>query len=124
MRKYTSIFLALAAFFFVALAITAAYKRAPKAVQVETVHPVALLADHADPTQLIIKTKEKVRFDNGDGIDHNMQEAVNGESSTSSFSVPPGQSTRVDFNQAGTFVVTDSLHPSISVKIIVYDPSK
>ncbi len=125
MRKYTSIFLIFAAFFFVALAVTLAYRQMPKTPAVETVHPVSLLSDHADPAELIIRTGETVRFDNNDGIDHSIQEkADDAGASDATWSVPPGGNARLEFKNAGTFNYFDKLHPAIVLKVIVYDPSK
>jgi plastocyanin len=125
MRKLPSIFLIFAAFFFVALAITVAYNQIKKGPTTETVHPVALLGDHADPDQLIIKTGETVRFDNGDGIDHSIRQQPSDEAAVDTAgSVPVGQSYRLQFKHAGTFNYFDTLHPAIKIKVIVYDPSK
>lgn len=125
MRKYTSMFLVFAAFFFAALAITVAYSRHPKTASVETVHPVALLGDHAEPGQLIIRTGETVRFDNGDQIDHDIHEKAEDDGAAAiSLRVPPAGNAKLQFNHAGTFNYFDALHPAITIKVIVYDPAK
>lgn len=124
MRKLTPLFLLLATFFFVAAAVGIVYSRTRKAPVVETVHPVTLLQNHADPAELIIRTGETVRFDNGDGIDHSMYDKANSDPAATTWSVPSGGSNHVTFPQAGTFEYGDKLHPAITVKVVVYDPKK
>jgi plastocyanin len=121
MRKLPPIFFIFAAFFLVALAVGLAYNRmilsnAPRGVT----HTVSLLGDHADPDSLIIGIGEAVEFKAADNIDHDIGQAEG----TSSGVFHPGESYRLEFNQAGNFTYADRLHPSITTSVVVYDPKK
>jgi plastocyanin len=120
MRKLTPLFLLMAAFFLAAIAVGLGYERLQKNARPGgVIHVVSLLGDHAEPSLLTIKIGESVRFIAQDGIEHRITDGT-----VDSGIVKPGEDFQVQLKNPGNSTFKDSLHPKISVEVVVYDPNK
>ncbi|MBW3538137.1 hypothetical protein KY386_01430 [Candidatus Parcubacteria bacterium] len=98
-----------------------------------TVHQVALLADHAEPTALIVKLGESVQFNSRDGKPHNIGQG-GGNENGKDHEHPRGvlesgrfgadEAYRLRFGQTGSYDFHDHLNPHIFVTVVVYDPER
>lgn len=131
MAKLIPVFLVMAAFFLLALAVGLVYHH----TQVQTAAapgPVAqiitLANETASPTDAIINMGQSVAFAAKDNLEYDLWE-VNADGSamdnaTKSGVITPEKPYHVTYARAGTFVYKDHLHQAIQIRIIVIDPSK
>jgi hypothetical protein len=125
MRKLTPLFLLLGAFFLVAVAVGAEFGRSFTGQAPAPVHLVKLASDHAEPAELIVEQNEVIRFAAADGIEHVMVGSGDvAGTDTRSPTLRSGDDYNLRIPRAGTYHFHDELHPAITVRIIVFDPSK
>jgi plastocyanin len=75
-----------------------------------------------DPAELTVKVGTKVTFTNKDGAIHNVAEGQDGKKTDGARfdeAVPPGASTTITFDQAGTVHVTCLIHPTMNLPVTV-----
>jgi plastocyanin len=83
---------------------------------------VNLVGFKFDPTELTVKVGTKVTFTNSDSALHDVAEGQDGkkvEGARFEEDVPPGASTTITFDQAGTVHVTCLIHPTMNLTVTV-----
>jgi plastocyanin len=129
-RKLVPLFLILAAFFMGALWVGIAYHEAKqRQIPKGTAHQIALTAEKAEPSTMIIKTGDIVQFTVKDGqvrrigqgsaeagLHEQLLEGIQSEAFNDQY--------RVEFKEPGTYSFHDHINPALTITIIVFDPTQ
>jgi plastocyanin len=137
-RKLVPLFLILAAFFMGALWVGIAYHEAKqRQIPKGTAHQIALTAEKAEPSTMIIKTGDIVQFTVKDGqvrrigqgsaeagLHDKARQAEHEQLLEGIQSEAFNDQYRVEFKEPGTYSFHDHINPALTITIIVFDPTQ